>query len=1003
MFISICKSLIVSLFIFLGVACSPKQWGEKPADGPSGNNKIGNEIRCLGNVLPIMQDFVKGEAQATDVSKSWQCFSSALELFKNRVRGEHPQGYKSTELKDFFERYFLKEGIEISPALLTEIMRIKQIFVGGENQVVTRKEIEDLIRFSGEMENYSLELLPSMKILSLRWTIDSEEQLPAAEVDFELAKARSEKILLQLASRIESKGQSYKIANFVTLMEEMEKMYSSQWDFLVSLKKGLPLFQKLKKTLMGTDETLVLANEWRQFGLLGVRSYLLYLRYHYFVQKSPPSAGTDPDYRLAFKSIDDLLITGGEFISQKPTARLDVKEVIEVFEQAKKLFPNLEVTEDLLIEVMKVKTLLVGGTVKDFSAEDFDTARAKLGSVRRVAELYKKWSEIFTGTWKMDSKGHDQARNDFQAAESDLLKIAESLGPLFETSYDLRDLLKLLKAYEVTFPPREDSQPISSAIERYLSLGISVKNLVLNDWSAQKHRSSSLNSVIQKDDWSPLLETAARIYTKYLYFNYFLKDQNWMRGFGLQDSEILANSTHQALLEVLRVRGQGQERGIAAWEMALVVEKAKEAKLIDLNWSSSVLNSLFDRLIQRLLTAPEKHAAGVRETEVTPSALQTLFSEVSIFFQAQSKFDVLLTEKPVWSQSDLRKAFEPRVTVSDQELSRILAVSASMGLDSEGRLFISPKRAQSYDESSFNRLNLIRAVARWMIRSYAGSLDRALDLSYLTAEEVDLIFADFRPIAIEIGLLDPKNERFAKNRFLEANLFTPVSDGNELLSFTEGSWLLADILSGLKINKGLSVSYDKRCGPQTRVDVDCALGVIAGQASKQLGSMPEMVKYLQNLDVGNWREMNKDLFRAIGWSDTNRTILATDLALYPHIVQYIESVMRRADTNDDGVIHYDEAMKIEPVFRPLLQKVSGFDDELWLRALFAYVLVYGNAPDNIADELFFAADWVGRDGQWPIQADRKQLAKILGVITEKARSTSSKSRVSTPRRPHRHK
>lgn len=981
------SALPVLLTFVLG--CGSQHWGEKPAEGPSGNNKIGSEIRCLGNVLPIMQAFMTGEASALDVSKTWQCFAGALELLKNRVRGEHPRGYKATELKDFFERYFLKEGVEISPVLLTEIMRIKQVFVGGENQLVTRQEIEDLIRFSNEMESLSLEILPSMRILALRWSIESEEQLPAAEAEFEFAKARAEKVLRQLASRIESKGQSYKIANFIVLMEEMEKMYSSDWAFLDSLRKGLPLFQKLKKTLMGTDETLVLPSEWRQFGLLGIRSYLLYLRYNYFVQKSPPSSNRDPDYRMAFKSIDDLLITGGEFISQKPGSRLEIAEILEVLEQAKSIFPNLKITEDLLIEVMRIKILLVGGTVKEFSPEDFKVARSKLNTVRQVAELYKKWAQVFNGSWKMEAKGREEARRDFVAAETDLLKIAEAMGPLFETSYDLKDILKLVRAYEVTFPPREGTRPIGEVVERYLPLGVSIKNLVLKDWSHPQRREALSNSLILKENWTALLSSGARVYTKYLYYNYFLKEQSWTRGFGLQDAETLAQGVHRALLEVLAGRGDQGSEGVAAWELAVVFQKAQEAKIIGWPWlssvSSPVLNDLLENVIQRLMTTPEKRLEGAGEKEISASALQTLFAEVAIFFEAQRKMDSLLNEKSEWSQEDLRNSYANPVTTSDVELSEILAASASMGLDLKGRLYIDPKKSMVYEETSLNRLNLIRAAVRWVIRGYSEDLGRALELSYLTESEVNTIFADFRPLAVEAGLLDPKNERFAKNRFLEANLFTPVSDGNEVISFTETTWLVADIFSGIKIHGGLSSSYKKSCDVGTMVEVDCALQVISSETSEQLSSMPEMVRYLQNLDVGSWREMNKDLFRAIGWSETSRKILATDLALYPHILQYIESVMRRADTNGDGVVRYEEAMEIEPVFRPLLQKVSGFDDELWLRALFAYVLVYGNAPDNIADELFFAADWVNRDGQWPIQADRKQFAKILGVLTEKAR------------------
>ncbi len=982
------KISLVLLSGCLVLGCQRLPWGEKVANPKPPPNKIGSEIRCLKHVLPILQAFVAGEAKPAEVSQGWQCFSGALQLFKNKIRGEQPQGYQATELKEFFEGYFLKEGVKISPGLMEEIMRLKQVFFGGSIQVLTRPELEDLILFASEIEGLSLEILPSMKILTKRWSVSAGgiEGIPAAEFEFDLAKLRAEKALIQMASRIEAKGQSYKIANFLRLMEEFEILYAADWSFIDSLKKGLPLFQKLKKSLMGTDETVVLATEWRQFGLLGVQSYLLYLRYHYFVQTAPPTMSSAPDYRLAVKSIDDLMLTCGEFISQKPSSRLEVAEILEIFRQAEQVFPSLKISPDLMSELMKIKILLVGGNQNEFTPQDFQTARTKLNSVRAVAELYKKWAEIYGGNWVLDKKTRAQARLEFNLAEADLLKIAENLGSLFQASYDLKDLVSLFKSYEITFPPKAGAQPVSQVVERYLNLGVSVKDLLLNDWLAGQNQSSGLNSVVGQDSWPPLLANGARIYTKFLFYHYFLKQESWLRGSSLQDSETLSGQVHETLKQVVRVRNS---LGIQPWEVAVVFEQVQKAKLTELDLSFGLVTSLVQKIVKRFFTSPELRFASQWESAISLTAIETLFVEVNAFFRTQKAMDLLLDQKPEWTQEELRDSLGSDTVLGKEiskEITNILAGNSSMALTPEGRMYLNPDENKSYDEPSLVRLNTVRALVRWMFRGYADELNRAVNLDFLKATEVAEVFNDFRGVAIELGLIDPANERFAKNRFLEANLFSPQADGNDVLSFHEGTWIFAYILSGLNINRPLAVATQKACGKLSRLETECALQSVVQIAPSEFSSMPQMVRFLNKLDLGEKREMFKDLFTAIGWSADQRKILATDLSMLPHIVQYIEAVMRRGDANKDGIIVLSEALQIEPAFRPLLSKVSGFDDPAWLQALFAYILVYGNAPESPLDEVFFAADWVSR-ATWPVQADRKKLAKILAVLTAKARTT----------------
>jgi hypothetical protein len=120
--------------------------------------------------------------------------------------------------------------------------------------------------------------------------------------------------------------------------------------------------------------------------------------------------------------------------------------------------------------------------------------------------------------------------------------------------------------------------------------------------------------------------------------------------------------------------------------------------------------------------------------------------------------------------------------------------------------------------------------------------------------------------------------------------------------------------------------------------------------------------------------------------------LVSDVALIPHISQYIEAILQRFDRNKDGVLDTAEAMISYEVFGNILKKVSGQSSEKLNRAAFAWFLKYGTAPESISDKVKFIAWWVpkGEKG-WNLRADRERLAQIMGFISDAIKSDKAKS------------
>ena len=165
--------------------------------------------------------------------------------------------------------------------LLAEIMRFKQILIGGQNDTLTRIELKKLMTFSDEMQGMSLELLPYMKIFSLNWQSHGRSGLSADQKFFNEANVAIQDVAAKLGARVAQNGQSYEISHFVLLLQDVERLSGSHWSFMDKLREMIPLIKKLKKSLIGGDEDLISAAEWSRFGMLGSRGYIQYLRYYY--------------------------------------------------------------------------------------------------------------------------------------------------------------------------------------------------------------------------------------------------------------------------------------------------------------------------------------------------------------------------------------------------------------------------------------------------------------------------------------------------------------------------------------------------------------------------------------------------------------------------------------------------------------------------------------------------------------------------------------------------
>jgi hypothetical protein len=1041
------RKFVVILFLSFGLIRCSLPTGENPPEQAGFSFKPGEKTQCLSEVLPVMQGYVKGEVSTTQVTQIWECFGSALDLFGRYIKGGEDGRYSSRELANFFEKYFLKD-IKISDRLLTEIMKIKQIFVGGANESLTSQELQDLILFSNSMKGLSLRMLPYMKVYSLNWKPSPIGSLGDDVHFFEDANLTIQEACKELASLIAKNNKSYALTSFVVLLDEFSKLYNESWPAVAAIDRAMPLVQKLKRTLAGGDEAVVAANEWRRFALLGARGYIQFLRYHYFIAESPQQ-GTTRQWIFISRSFDDLFSYLGDMVAEKPEKRLSRGEVLDIAQAMGQFFPDFKISDGLLLELMKVKRLVFGGGLTDFSVEDFRRAQDKVAIFTKLTEKVLSYVNIYGLNWNPEKKRYVDAVELFKSAEVNLLETSKTLGKLIEDSYDLSEVLQLVGEYEKLYPPDNPETSMTGTLRKYMPLIVSTRQVVLSD----------SGSVISKTQWSDFLRTTVGFYNRYMQYYYFLDSTKiWSHGDGLTSYSAFVSDL---LLELETVISRKVDAVITYSELEKLTSDASDADLLPDFLPLKILNDLLKVTFSKVLISPEDRLQQKLPLGFSLKATQVAREEFGIWRDNQKFFESLYPNSQPGEMHQggeiVRVLNSQQKTTGIAELLFIYQSPQSRSFDSLGRLSIR-QEPTPYTREAADTVNLMRMVARLGLRSYAQEKPRIDNYLGLSLAEARNIFFDLKPMLVKLDLVGETDVVFADSRFREANLFTPRADGNKLSSFNELFDLAVGIFSGLKLNAFLEEKIKAVDGSgctlvtspsskDIKVTVTCLTNIYAREMPTIFASMPSMVEYMQKLprckmlanhwtatDFGGdsgWEpqlpipietpvltsaEIKKAKEECAGTFDltfmnilkasgylvrTDGLIALRDASLAPHLFQYIETVIQRYDRvhiSDvdgrkklkDGILDRQEAMEAYPLLREILITVSGFCDEKTLRGSLAWILENGRPPEGIWESIRFLS-YINFPETWKINVDRTKLAGILGFIAEALEKKPSSS------------
>lgn len=249
-------SVFFSLVAFLQVGCSDYLSGKKHT--PEVIELKNTQLQCLSKVPEEIKKFTDGTASDQELSDSVVCLQQALIYFKDRTKGSGIDAYTAADMRSFFGKYFLKEN-NVTSELSLDLMRLKQVLLGGSSQEITKTEISKLVELLSDIRREAILIRPHVKNLTLSSVDVKNEELNES---FRVFRSSLQRLL-----------EKTDITRSDYSLEEAKSLFSGLADFItgdkpftlyVQASEYLPLLESLKKVLLGEDARLLTGSDWRK-------------------------------------------------------------------------------------------------------------------------------------------------------------------------------------------------------------------------------------------------------------------------------------------------------------------------------------------------------------------------------------------------------------------------------------------------------------------------------------------------------------------------------------------------------------------------------------------------------------------------------------------------------------------------------------------------------------------------------------------------------------------
>lgn len=684
---------------------------------------------------------------------------------------------------------------------------------------------------------------------------------------------------------------------------------------------------------------------------------------------------SESDLHGAFGCVDRAITV----FTQRTTGGNDVSsyKYSELRAFFKKYIFQKEVSNDLILEIIKMKVGLIGGSSEVITKEEFVQIQELLPFFEKqmlklyphIGVLLSKSSGFFVQKESSSKVNSHFTSSSFPNVISHLTNSNQN-DPSIETAitlateelknsirtilaklnlessgYSLTDFYQLFSEIEALVDHSDSENGISQFKNNILALK-KIKTLfagepLISDKNESSQTLPVYDTLIDGFKLSLLFKNdiKGREWTS-------LKDANaieqWMNGvlqiiqksFQLRNSHEIPLDHIDAALEALYDRG--------VWLQPLKLETAKSfyrqfiVRFIDPNQKIQDLKYFDLKHFQKIELEYQTYLA-IQKSLMKVFSHDTKISIKTVRNEIQKIMTENDTQSLLWQNDDSQ--FKKNQEFVQDAWAQFLVLISSKEIrhwDSEGRVSMtqhSENQFWTFQELSF--LNLIRIPTQLIMLAYRDkTLDRQATVSaastvhaLLTVDRLRALYNEFKDFGSQMYLFDLRNEDSAARNMREADLFTPSGNGDTQIQFVELFDFMAVRWSGgqqgvsnfkaLAKSESCELSSSKPDSfNQPYLQMDCASRTFRKYFDQVFPNLPLFDEFIKSLNNDQWKSFYSDLMQV------SRVCLADNIGLETGdqrtmmvIIHYIENLFALYDSNSDGQLDVREVERAYPRFQ----------------------------------------------------------------------------------------
>lgn len=701
------------------------------------------------------------------------------------------------------------------------------------------------------------------------------------------------------------------------------------------------------------------------------------------------------------------------------------------------------------VELMAVKSLVLGGSDERISRADLHELSSVVSFIEEHAIAHLPYIKIYRRSG-IEHTEEVPKKDLLNAREQVRTSLRSAVGILTKNKqpYSLSSMGRLLSEIRL-FLKWDETHPNALNLTQIMDIVRALKEIVSGDES----------DTIKSSDWSGISDAVSVAYGLLLNHDVSMRGQILTVNPALETFVESIQDGFSLLERIIQIQ---PESVIRFKQMDKLLTAFSRAKLLPEGIREVSISSIYKHLISHAFQNPLKPKSQ-KIQGLGLSELNEINAEFNLWASAQKYLSdkasnayglVFKTEDEVHARAiDLMNTFNfsksilSGVRIAEEpnhEISLIVQHLNPFFKNGDERAYLTypdelEKHGVQHNLFNLTRMNLMRALVRVMIRSFAEK-DRVLTMAGITETEMEKVYQVIKPLGEDLKFMEPNRYNGVgsagkgKKYFTEGNVFTQSGNGisalendkEDLLSFYETVELLSMMWSGGQIRDELYSSIAKKCDDEgydsspldifkiRKINRLCFLQHFSDNHFEEFANLPNMKSSILNLNKQKKSKFVRDLqaIAKISCEDP-RYIEKSELATISTVLHYVESLFTIYDVNKNGILNSLEVMQAFSRFSGYLSRqVYAAHGSVYsvsmLKAIYVLMIKEQRLPDGIGDMTkimwykmrYFNNDpdqfndpdsFISNKSLPEISADRFAILKVLRVLTETARLTNEQS------------